>query len=132
MALQSKTVVRTAFGAVLIGVSLALALPAQAGGDPAAGQALYQAKCGGCHSLDANRIGPAHRGLVGRKIASAPGFAYSPAIRKLTGVWTAARLDQWLQNPQKLALGSKMYLSVTDAAQRASIIAYLAANPAKR
>ena len=132
MALQTKTVVRTAFGAVLTGVSLALALPAQAGGDPAAGQALYQAKCGGCHSLDANRIGPAHRGMVGRKIASAPGFAYSPAIRKLTGVWTPARLDQWLQNPQKLAPGSKMYLNVTDAAQRASIIAYLAANPAQR
>ncbi|MBX9884679.1 MAG: c-type cytochrome, partial [Novosphingobium sp.] len=83
----------TAFGAVLAGWGLALALPAHAAGDAAAGQALYLAKCGGCHSLDTNRIGPAHRGVVGRRIATAPGFAYSPAIRKLAGTWTAARLD---------------------------------------
>ena len=123
---------RTAIGAVLATCLLVLAIPVQAAGDAAAGQALYQAKCGGCHSLEANRIGPAHRGVVGRKIASAPGFAYSPAIRKLTGIWTAARLDQWLQGPQKMAPGSKMYLNVPDQTQRANIIAWLAANPAKR
>lgn len=122
---------RTAIGAVLATWLLA-STHAQAAGDPAAGQTLYQAKCGGCHSLGANRIGPAHRGVVGRKIASAPGFAYSPAIRKLAGAWTPMRLDQWLQGPQKLAPGSKMYLTVPDPAQRANIIAWLAANPATR
>jgi len=123
---------RTAIGAVLAAILLAPAVPVQAAGDATAGQALYQAKCGGCHSLEANRIGPAHRGVVGRKIASAPGFAYSPAIRKLAGNWTTARLDQWLQGPQKMAPGSKMYLNVPDPAQRANIIAWLAANPARR
>ena len=93
---------------------------------PADGQALYQAKCGGCHSLDANRIGPAHRGVVGRRIATAPGYPFSPAIKKLAGVWTPARLDSWLQNPQKFAPGSKMYLMVPDADKRALIIGYLA------
>lgn len=97
---------------------------------PPPGQALYQAKCGGCHSIDTNRIGPLHRGVVGRKVASVPGFAYSPALKKLSGVWTGARLDQWLQGPQKLAPGSKMYLTVPDAAQRAGIIAYLKTVPA--
>ncbi|OQW44763.1 MAG: hypothetical protein A4S16_14215 [Proteobacteria bacterium SG_bin6] len=95
---------------------------------PADGQALYQAKCGGCHSLDANRIGPAHRGVVGRKIATAPGYPYSSAIKKLAGVWTPARLDVWLQGPQKLAPGSKMFLTIPDPTQRAAIIAYLVAN----
>lgn len=90
------------------------------------GQALYLAKCGGCHSLDANRIGPAHRGVVGRKIATAPGYAYSAAIKKLPGVWTPARLDAWLQGPQKVAPGSKMFLTISDQAQRATIISYLA------
>jgi cytochrome c len=95
---------------------------------PADGQALYQAKCGGCHSLDTNRIGPAHRGVVGRKIATAPGYPYSSAIKKLAGVWTPARLDVWLQGPQKLAPGSKMFLTIPDPTQRATIIAYLVAN----
>jgi cytochrome c len=87
--------------------------------------AVYQAKCGGCHSLDTNRIGPAHRGVVGRKLGSVAGFAYSPALKRLSGVWTPARLDQWLAGPQKVAPGSKMFLSVADPKDRASIIAYL-------
>jgi len=101
------------------------AVGAAANDDAAAGQALYQAKCGGCHSLDVNRIGPAHRGVVGRRIASAPGYDYSPALRKLAGVWTPNRLDQWLQGPQKLAPGSKMFFSLADSMQRRDIISYL-------
>ena len=98
----------------------------------AAGQSLYPAKCGGCHSLDANRIGPAHCGVVGRKPGSAPGYAYSTAVKKLGGVWTPATLDRWLQNPQAVAPGAKMYLMVGDAVQRRQIIAYLAANSPPR
>ncbi len=98
---------------------------AQAAGGTAAGKALYEGKCGGCHSVEANRIGPLHRGVVGRRVASAPGYAYSAALRKVTGVWTPARLDKWLQNPQAFAPGTKMYLSVSDPAERAQIVAYL-------
>jgi cytochrome c len=90
------------------------------------GVTLYEAKCGGCHSLDANRIGPAHRGVVGRKPGNVAGFAYSSALKKLGGVWTPARLDAWLQGPQKFAPGSKMFLTVTDPTTRTAIIAYLA------
>ena len=113
--------------AAVSGLSLALSpvkAAAQAG-DPAAGKAQYVAKCGGCHSLDANRIGPLHRGVVGRRPGTAPGYAYSKAVRALSGVWTPARLDQWLQGPQKLAPGSKMFTTVDDAATRRNIISYL-------
>lgn len=110
--------------------SAAPAQPVAGAVDAAAGIALYQAKCGGCHSLDTDRIGPRHRGVVGRPVASVPGFAYSPALRRLGGVWTAARLDRWLQGPQAVAPGSRMFLTVQDAASRQAIIAYLAANPA--
>ena len=120
--------VRTAVIVTLAAIGTAVAAAPVPGGDPIAGQALYLAKCGGCHSLDANRIGPAHRDVVGRRIATAPGFAYSPALRKLAGVWTTARLDIWLQGPQKLAPGTKMFLIVADPVQRGDIIAYLAAN----
>lgn len=126
---QSKA--RAAIGVVLAGFGLAFGAGpalAQAAGNLVTGQTLYKAKCGGCHSLDANRIGPAHGGLVGRRIATAPGYVYSPAIKKLPGVWTAALLDKWLLGPQKLAPGSKMFLTIPDAGQRADIIAYLVAN----
>ena len=122
---------RTAAGAVLGVLGLVFAATpaaALASGDPVAGKALYQAKCGGCHSLDTNRIGPAHRGVIGRRVATAPGFAYSPAIKKLAGVWTPDRVDMWLQGPQKVAPGTKMFLVVSDTVQRADIIAFLAAN----
>src|ERR1700744_3714765 len=76
---------------------------AQPAGDVREGQALYEAKCGGCHSLDQNRVGPRHRGVVGRKVASIADYDYSPAIRNLGGVWNPARIDQWLQGPQALA-----------------------------
>jgi cytochrome c len=106
---------------------------AQPPGDAAAGQALYEAKCGGCHSVEANRVGPRHRDVVGRKVASLTDYDYSAAIRKLGGVWTAARIDVWLQGPQAMAPGSKMFLSVSDPEQRRDIIAYLASvsKPAK-
>ena len=93
--------------------------------DVAAGQMLYQAKCTGCHSVDADRIGPRHRDVVGRKVASVAGFYYSPALKKLGGVWTPARLDQWLSGTQKMAPGSRMYIEIDDATQRRLLIAYL-------
>ena len=108
---------------VLLNVS-GLALGARAD-EVSDGQALYEGKCGGCHSLDANRVGPRHRGVVGRKVASIPDYDYSPAIRKLGGVWTQERINQWLQGPQGMAPGAKMFFSVPDAAQRKAIIAYL-------
>lgn len=114
--------------AILTGPSPSSPAPAPPVGDPVKGQATYMAKCGGCHSLDANRIGPAHRGIVGRRIASSPGYAYSPALRKVAGNWTPPRLDQWLRGPQQFAPGSKMFVTVGDATQRRDIIAFLAAS----
>lgn len=102
-----------------------LAAPAQAAGDAARGEELYDARCTGCHSLDANRVGPLHRGVVGRKAGSIRDFAYSPALRKATITWSEPMLDRWLANPEALVPGQKMGYSVTDAVDRADIIAYL-------
>lgn len=94
-------------------------------GDPVAGGKLYAA-CMGCHSLDDNDVGPLHRGVVGRPAGSVHGYAYSAALKGSGIVWTAAMLDRWLANPQKLVPGSKMYFSVAKAQDRADIVAYLA------
>lgn len=93
--------------------------------DVAAGQTLYVNTCGGCHSVDTDRIGPRHRNVVGRAVASVQGYDYSLALKRLGGIWTPARLDQWLSGTQKMAPGSKMYLELDDPAVRRSIIAYL-------
>jgi len=89
------------------------------------GRTLYQNKCGGCHSIETNRIGPRHRGVVGRRVASVPDYDYSPALKQLGGIWTPARLDLWLSDTQKMAPGSRMYLALDAATQRRLIIAYL-------
>jgi len=86
---------------------------------------LYQA-CTGCHSLDDNDVGPKHRGVVGRKAGTVPGYAYSAALKGSGLTWTPANLDRWLTNPQKLVPGAKMYFSIANPKQRADIIAYLA------
>jgi len=99
---------------------------AQSIGSVTNGKSLYEAKCGGCHAVDANRVGPLHRGVVGRKVASVPDYEYSPALKRLGGIWTQERIDKWLQGPQDMAPGSKMYFSLDDMDQRQDIIAYLA------
>lgn len=103
----------------------AAALP----GDAVRGEKLYTARCGACHGLEANRIGPKHRGVVGRPSASIADFKYSVAIKKLKVVWTPANLDRWLENPTRMAPGTAMATRTALPKDRADIIAYLAANP---
>lgn len=131
---------RAVSASIVLTALLAAALPhlAQSKGQGAAtpttpsdGAALYQAKCASCHSIAASKIGPAHRGVFGRKAAMVPGYNYSPALRAANITWDAKALDQWLQGPQKMVKGSKMYLVVPDPAQRAAIIAYLQSDAAK-
>ncbi|HCK84077.1 MAG TPA: hypothetical protein DHW63_06050 [Hyphomonadaceae bacterium] len=87
---------------------------------------LYETRCSACHSIDNNRVGPAHRGVVGRRSGTAPGFTYSAALRRLNVAWTPANIDRWLTNPTAMAPGTAMGISVPSAQDRADIIAYLA------
>lgn len=114
----------------------AVLAPATSGGAQTAptaadGMRLYQAKCGGCHSIAANKVGPAHKGVFGRKAGMAPGYNYSPALRGSNITWNATTIDQWLQGPQKMVKGTRMFLSVPNPAERAAIIAYLRSDAAK-
>jgi cytochrome c len=94
-------------------------------GDAMRGAEIYDVSCGGCHSLDANRIGPAHRGVVGRAAASAPAYSYSPALKASGITWTPEQLDKWLTDPRGLVKGVRMGFRLTEAQQRADVIAYL-------
>lgn len=109
----------------LLLAAFAAAGPAWAAGDAQRGQQAYEARCGGCHSVDADRVGPRHAGVVGRRAGSVPGFAYSDALRKSGLIWDAALLERWLANPEALVPGQRMGYQLADAQARGDIVAYL-------
>jgi len=113
------------FLGVALVVASGLAAPAHAGGDKLHGQALYQNVCASCHSIDYNGVGPAHKGLFGRKAGSLADYTYSPALKASSIVWTSETLDRWLSNPEALVPGQKMGVMVPSAQDRADLIAYL-------
>lgn len=98
---------------------------AQSNLEIAQGAALYESRCIACHSVDANRVGPMHQGVVGRKAGSVPDYPYSEALKKSSVIWNAATLDQWLKNPEAFIPGQMMGVSVSNAEDRKALISYL-------
>ena len=93
--------------------------------DAARGQTLYKTMCVACHSIDYNGVGPAHKGLIGKKAGSRADYVYSPAVKASSIVWADKTMDKWLANPEKLIPGQKMGFMVPAAKDRADLIAYL-------
>ncbi len=104
-------------------------LAAVPAGDAARGERLYAGRCGFCHSLDANRFGPRHRGVYGRHVAAVPDFRYSKALASRDFTWTAEALDAWLADPKRFAPGTSMGVKTPSPQDRADLIAYLRAHP---
>ena len=94
--------------------------------EAADGAALYERRCGACHSLDAHRVGPLHRGVVGRQAGGLAGYDYSSALRSSRVVWTPDTLDAWLADPEGFIPGQRMGFRLRDAVERAAVIDYLA------
>ena len=115
-----------------ISIALAVALMAVApnafgAGDAVRGQQLYESRCVACHSVDQSRVGPAHQGVFGRRAGRVADYDYSPALKASRLVWSERTLDAWLTNPERMIPGQKMGYQVTDANDRADLIAYLKA-----
>ena len=100
--------------AALLTAGLLATTAAFAQGDASRGQTLYETRCIACHSVDANRVGPAHRGVFGRRAGTVPGYDYSAALRESALVWNSVNLDRWLTSPEALIPGQKMGYSVAD------------------
>jgi cytochrome c len=101
------------------------AAPGSAAGDVKNGAQLYEQRCGGCHAVDANRVGPQHRNVIGRKVGAVPAYDYSPALRASRVRWDEASLNLWLADPEKFIPGQRMGYAVTSAGDREDVIAYL-------
>lgn len=70
--------------------------------------------CASCHALrpgDAERSAPSLAGVVGRSVAAAPWFGYSPALRRWGGIWTPERLAEYLRDPVAAVPGTTKTLS---------------------
>ncbi len=87
--------------------------------------------CVACHTLNAdggNRAGPSLAGLFGRKIASLPGYAYSPALKRLDIVWTPETVAKLFEvGPESYTPGTTMPEQRIGAPEdRAALVEFLA------
>jgi cytochrome c len=89
-------------------------------------------ECELCHNLgkgQGGKIGPDLYGVVGRPVASEPGFNYSAALKAKGGTWTFDALNTWLTNPRADVPGTLMtFAGINSERQRAEVIAYLNSN----
>ena len=78
-------------------------------GDP--GAQVFRA-CVACHTLtpdEGNRAGPTLAGIFGRRIATLPGYNFSPALKKLDIVWTPETVAKLFEiGPMTYTPGTKM------------------------
>lgn len=98
-------------------------------GDPVNGESQFRL-CSQCHSLNPNqnRAGPTLHNIIGREAGSIERYRYSNPMRESGIVWTEVELDRFLEAPQEVVPRSRMaFTGLSDAQQRADIIAYLAA-----
>ncbi len=87
-------------------------------------------KCTSCHDFSeggANKIGPNLYNVVGRLIASHPGYAYSEALTPhAKEPWTYDALNKWLLSPRTDMPGTKMtFAGIPDDTERTDVLAYL-------
>jgi cytochrome c len=68
--------------------------------------------CVACHTLspdELNRAGPTLAGVIGRRIATLPGYHFSPALKKLDIVWTKETIAKLFElGPMTYTPGTKM------------------------
>jgi cytochrome c len=124
-----RTFIRRCAEPMALAISMALPALSQAQAmvpDATRGQQLVESRCFACHSLDANRVGPALRGVVGRKAGKAEGYFYSRALTAATHTWTEAGIKAWLTDPEKVVPGQEMNYHLDKAQDREDVVAYLA------
>jgi cytochrome c len=92
------------------------------------GAQVFQA-CAACHTLTpdgGNRAGPTLHGVFGRKIASAPGYNFSPALRALDITWNADTISKLFEiGPARYTPGTKMPEQTVSAEDRRALVEFL-------
>jgi cytochrome c len=94
------------------------------------GAQVFQA-CVACHTLtpdQGNRAGPTLHGVFGRRIATLPGYNFSPPLKALDIVWTPETVSKLFEvGPATYTPGTKMpEQRITSADDRAALADFLA------
>jgi cytochrome c len=86
-------------------------------------------QCIVCHTLSEREtasVAPSLRGIVGRPVAAARGFAYSEGMARFGGRWTEERLNRFLESPSAVVPGTTMgFAGIADADERRQVIELL-------
>ncbi len=105
---------------------------ALASADLTRGERLFAGQCSTCHTINAggaNGTGPNLHNVVGATKMISAGFNYSGSMKGASGQWTYENLNEWLKSPAGYMKGTSMsFAGIKKDADRASVIAYLAAN----
>lgn len=97
------------------------------------GEKLFKHKCGICHKIDKNAIGPKLKGVVGRKAGSTDFGKYN-AMKGANFTWNEALISEWITNQRKFLKAHKdmvggsrtaMIVHIKKEKDRKAIIDYL-------
>ncbi|PHP67314.1 hypothetical protein CSC94_09750 [Zhengella mangrovi] len=121
--------IRTALGLSVVAAMTALAMPAHADGDAAAGKKVFN-KCKACHDVKGkNKVGPHLDGVIGRTAGTVEGFKYSDAMKAKGAeglVWNNDTLAEYLKDPKGYIPGNKMaFAGLKKDEDVANVIAYI-------
>ena len=87
-------------------------------------------KCAPCHTAEAGgatKTGPNLHNIVGAEVANHAGFKTTESLNSIGGSWDYAKLDDYLENPKRLApKGSMSLAGLKKPADRAAVIKFLA------
>jgi cytochrome c len=94
------------------------------------GAEVYRA-CIACHTLrpdEGNKAGPTLAGIFGRRIASLPGYNFSPALKQMNIVWTPETVAKLFEvGPAAYTPGTKMpEQTIGSADDRKALVEFLA------
>ena len=86
--------------------------------------------CVACHTLtpdEGNRAGPTLHGIFGRRIATLPGYNFSPALKKLGIVWSPETVSKLFEiGPATYTPGTKMpEQKIGSADERQALVKFL-------
>jgi cytochrome c len=93
--------------------------------------------CIACHTLssdEGNKAGPTLSGIFGRRIATLPGYNFSPALKKLDIVWTPETVSKLFEiGPAHYTPGTKMPEQTIGLAEdRKALVEFLAKATTKK
>jgi len=109
-------------------ISLVVCLPGAYADAVSEGRDLFIRQCLGCHAFACNKQGPRLGGLFGRNAGSVEDYGYySEGLKNTEIVWTEETLDEWFEDPGKIAPQSVMVTNgkVEDPALRRKLISFL-------